>query len=142
MSRHRHFFAFAGNPHPVTGVSAAALWLQAAWTIALLATQRFEQLLFYTTSAMLITGMLTVSAVVALRVRRPELERPYRTLLYPWAPLFFCGSSLLAIGVLVVRRDPSASMAVGWFVAALAAHALLRRRRPRSGGDVGDGRRR
>jgi len=68
--------------------------------------------------------------VVALRVSRPDLDRPYRTPLYPWAPLFFCASSLLAIGVLVTRGDPSASMAVGWFVVALAAHAALRRRRP------------
>ena len=128
MSRNRHFFAFAGNDHPDTGVSATALWLQAAWTVMLLATQRFEQLLLYTTSAMLITGMLTVSAVVVLRLRRPDLERPYRTTLYPWAPLLFCGSSLVTIGVLAARGDPSVLMAVGWFVAALAAHAIVRPR--------------
>jgi APA family basic amino acid/polyamine antiporter len=33
--------------------------------------------------------VLTVGAVIVLRIRRPQWERPYRTWGYPWAPLVF-----------------------------------------------------
>lgn len=127
MAEHRHFFSLARYTDPLTGAPLRSLWLQAAWAIVLLATQSFSRLLAYTTSAMLITGVLTVLAVVVLRVRRPDLARPYRAVLYPWTPLAFSAASLFSIATLAVRGDPSALMAIGWFAAALLAYAARRR---------------
>ncbi len=127
MAAHHHFFRCAGSTDRLTGAPGRALWLQAAWAIVLLATQGFARLLAYTTSAMLITGVLTVLAVVVLRVRHPHWARPYRAVLYPWTPLLFSAASLLTIGILAARGDPSVLMAIGWFAAALVAHAGLQR---------------
>lgn len=127
MAEHRHFFSLAGRTDRVTGAPLRSLWLQAAWAIVLLATQSFSRLLAYTTSAMLITGVLTVLAVVVLRIRRPAQRRPYRAVLYPWTPLVFSALSLLSLATLAAGGDPSALMAIGWFAAALLVHAVRRR---------------
>jgi basic amino acid/polyamine antiporter, APA family len=42
---------------------------------------------------------LTMSgfAVIVLRLRRPDLSRPFRAPLFPWVPLVFCGSCLFVL---------------------------------------------
>lgn len=127
--------AVAGRLHPRFGTPAAALWLQAAWTLVLVATQRFEQLVSYASAAMLITGTLTVLAVMVLRRREPDRPRPYRTWGYPWTPLFYAISSvgvllLLAGRSLVTRSDGagmdvSVALCLAWFGLALAFHRLV-----------------
>jgi basic amino acid/polyamine antiporter, APA family len=129
MARNRDFFAFAARVSPRTGAPAAALWLQALVSLALLATQRFDQLLAYTTTAMLVTGTLSVGAVAVLRRTRPDLPRPYRAALYPLTPALYVCGNVVALALLARRRDASTLLALGWFAAALVAHRLVRMRR-------------
>ena len=59
-----------------------ALWLQALIAIALIAIN-LDQLIDYTSSAMLITGTLTVLSVIVLRRKQPDTPRPYTVTLGP-----------------------------------------------------------
>jgi APA family basic amino acid/polyamine antiporter len=121
----------AGELHPRFSTPAVALWLQCAIALALLFLDLIlfgdglDTLIAYTSSAMLITGTLTVLAVMLLRRRRPELERPYKTWLYPLPPLLYAASSLLVLVVLAQQGDPSVWIAVGWFGAALLFYRLV-----------------
>jgi APA family basic amino acid/polyamine antiporter len=113
---------------------AVALWAQAAWTIALMSTKRVDQLVTYASAAMLVTGSLSVLAVVVLRRREPAAPRPYRTWLYPLPPILFALSSAIVLAILAGRGDPSVLLAIGWFVAAFVVYRTLiapRRRVPR-----------
>ncbi|HWB80545.1 MAG TPA: amino acid permease [Nannocystaceae bacterium] len=111
------------------GTPAWALWLQAAWTIVLVLTHRFEQLMNYASAAMLITGTLTVLAVFVLRKKLPDMPRPYRTWGYPITPILYAVSSLGVLGILAHKLDASVFLAVAWFVVALGFHHVVLRRR-------------
>ena len=125
MARNKDFFSFAAHVDSRTGTPTRGLWLQSAIALVLLATQRFDQLLAYTTSAMLITGTLSVAAVAVLRRTRPELGRPYRASLYPLTPAVYACGNIVVLSLLARRRDPSVLLALGWFVAALAIYRLF-----------------
>lgn len=104
------------------GTPAAALWMQAAWTIVLMMSQQFEQLVNYTSAAMLITGTMTVMAVFVLRRKLPDIHRPYRTWGYPVTPLLYAGSSVFVLAMLAKDLDVSVFLGFAWFLAAWAFH--------------------
>jgi len=94
-------------------VPAAALVAQGIWTAFLTlprtmttnaATQKvtygnvYNQLLEYIVSADLVFYVLVVAAVMVLRRKQPEAERPYRTRGYPIVPII----SILLAGLLIV----------------------------------------
>ena len=94
-------------------VPAAALVAQGIWTAFLtlprtmttnVATQKisygnvYTQLLEYIVSADLVFYVLLVAAVIVLRRKQPQAERPYRTRGYPIVPLI----SILLAGLLIV----------------------------------------
>src|SRR5207247_8977818 len=58
----------------------------------------YNQLLEYIVSADLLFYLLMVVALIVLRHRRPDAERPYRTWGYPLVPIV----SILLAGLLVV----------------------------------------
>jgi len=125
MAQRGDCFRSAGRLHPVHGTPHVALWLQAAISLALLASPfNLDQLIDYTTSAMLITGTLTVLAVMVLRRKQPDTPRPYKTTAYPLPAIGYALSSALVLGLVIIDRDPSVLVAVGWFAGALGFWAL------------------
>jgi APA family basic amino acid/polyamine antiporter len=122
----------AGELHPRFATPAVALWLQCGIALGLLFFDLalfgdgLDTLIAYTSSAMLITGTLTVLAVMILRRRQPDLRRPYKTWLYPLPPVLYAVSSLLVLVVLAQQGDLSVWIAVGWFAAALLFHRITR----------------
>lgn len=129
MARHGHCPASAGQLHARFRTPVVALWLQAAWSIVLVLSQGFEQLMNYTSAAMLITGTLTVMAVLVLRRKLPDTTRPYRTWGYPVTPILYAVSSLVVLTVLASKLDPSLFLAAVWFLGALVVHHLFMRKR-------------
>jgi APA family basic amino acid/polyamine antiporter len=117
--------------HATRRTPAVALWAQAAWTVALMASQGVEQLVAYASTAMLIAGSLSVASVVVLRRREPAAPRPYRTALYPLPPVLFCLSSAVVLVILTAQGNDSVLLAAGWFVVALALYHVAARFRAR-----------
>ncbi|MEE3329407.1 MAG: amino acid permease [Myxococcota bacterium] len=91
------------------GVPAAAILAQSVWISALLFTGTFEQLVVYAGFALAIFSALGVGCVIALRIREPELERPYRVGFYPWVPLLYIASSLW-IAVYAAWEQPTETL--------------------------------
>jgi APA family basic amino acid/polyamine antiporter len=52
-------------------------------------TASFEQVLMYTGITLLITSTLTVISLFVLRMKEPDLVRPYKVWGYPFTPLIF-----------------------------------------------------
>jgi APA family basic amino acid/polyamine antiporter len=112
MARDRLFFQKVATTNRFR-VPAAALVAQGIWT-AFLALPRtvtinpathqvaygnvYNQLLEYIVSADLLFYVLMIAALMVLRRKRPDAERPYRTWGYPFVPII----SILLAGVLMV----------------------------------------
>jgi basic amino acid/polyamine antiporter, APA family len=98
MAREKAFLPLAARLHPRFQTPAASIFLQSLWASALLLSNTYGQLLQYVTFGDWIFFALTALALIVLRHRRPDVERPYRVWGYPLVPGLFL---LIAIAVVV-----------------------------------------
>ena len=98
MSHDGLFFRRAGVVDPRHRTPKAALWAQALWTSVLALSGTYSDLLNYVIFAAVLFYFLTVLALFRLRRIRPDAERPYRAVGYPWMP----GIYMVAMGLLMV----------------------------------------
>ncbi len=84
-------FRALGRWHPRTGTPIRSLVLQGAIALTLiLAIGSFIETLIYTSAAVYAFYLATSLAVIVLRRREPDLERPYRVTGYPITTIIFC----------------------------------------------------
>jgi APA family basic amino acid/polyamine antiporter len=89
MARDGLFFRTVGSVDPRHHTPKVALWVQALWTSLLALSGSYSQLLDYVIFAAVLFYFLTAIALFRLRVSRPDVERPYKTLGYPWMPAVY-----------------------------------------------------
>ncbi len=71
------------------GIPLNAFWIQLAFSMLFLFTSTFEQVLMYAGISLILTTGLTVAALFVLRVKEPQLDRPYTVWGYPIPPLIY-----------------------------------------------------
>jgi basic amino acid/polyamine antiporter, APA family len=76
--------------------------IMAAWT-KLHSTPLYDVLYTYVIFGATFFYLLVIASVFVLRVRRPELPRPYRVWGYPFTPLLFVVAALLLMGSMLVQ---------------------------------------
>jgi APA family basic amino acid/polyamine antiporter len=113
---------------PKSGLPA---WAHSAWG-RLHEKPLYDVLYTYVIFGAHIFYMLAIASVFVLRVRRPDLPRPYRTLGYPVTPLLFVAAELLLLGNMLYdpkSRVPSL-VGLGIVLAGVPAYAFFRRTAP------------
>lgn len=122
------FFRKLAEVHPRRRVPVNAIVIQGVIAAALLLTGTFERLLTFTTAAIVIFSTITVLGVMVLRVRRPNLSRPFRTPLYPLVPLVFVVANLWLLHRLLATGAREALAGIAIIAAGIPVYALFRRR--------------
>lgn len=121
MARDGLFFRSTGRLNN-KGVPGSALLYQGIWvTILILMRTRhvdaagevtygnlYNDLLAYVVFSVLIFYVLTIVGIFVLRVKRPEAERPYRALGYPFLPLLYIVAAAAIMFVLLLYRTQTA----------------------------------
>jgi basic amino acid/polyamine antiporter, APA family len=103
-------------------------WIVGAWA-TLNRTPLYDLLYTYVIFGAHIFYMLAIASVFVLRVRQPDLPRPYKTLGYPVTPLLFVAAELLLLGDMLYEpqsRVPSL-VGLGIVAAGVPAYAYFRR---------------
>lgn len=115
----------------------AAVWAQGAISLALVVFgafyQGFATLVDYTAPVYWLFLAMSGCAVIILRIRQPNAERPFRTPLFPLLPIAFALSSLamLASSLSYVTSESGAGalVSIGVLASGLLAFALVARLR-------------
>jgi basic amino acid/polyamine antiporter, APA family len=103
MAQDGLFFRSVGTLN-ARGVPAAGLILQAVWSIVLVFSGTYNDLLDYVIFAALLFYVLTVGGLFMLRRQRPDAERPYRAFGYPLVPaLYILVCALIMLDLLIVK---------------------------------------
>ena len=89
MSQDGLFFESVGKLNEKYKTPATGLIVQACWTVLLCISGSYSQLLDYIIFAALIFYMLTIVGLFVLRVKRPDVKRPYKALGYPVLPALY-----------------------------------------------------
>lgn len=86
------------------GAPQKALIMQAVWTSLLTLSGSYGDLLDYVVFAVLIFYILTVAGVFVLRVKMPNLDRPYQVFAYPIVPaLYLLIALVICISLLMYK---------------------------------------
>ena len=140
MARDRLFFRAIARTN-ARHVPAAALYAQGIWA-ALLTLPRtigidaatgavrygnvYTQLLEYIVAADLVFYVLLVAAVLVLRRKNPELERPYRAWGYPLVPLVAIALALALIADLAVLAPATCGIGFAIVLSGFPVYLLWR----------------
>ncbi len=103
MARDGLFFQGVGKLNSA-GVPAAGLWVQCLWSLVLIFSGSYSDLLDYIIFAALMFYIMTVAAVFVLRRKLPDAPRPYRAWGYPVLPiLYIVLCTIIMLSLLVVK---------------------------------------
>jgi APA family basic amino acid/polyamine antiporter len=94
MARDGMFFKKIAECHPKFLTPHVSIIAITVWSIILTLTGTFKQLFTYVIFGEWIFFGLTVAAVIVLRKKRPDLDRPYKTWGYPVTPAIFVLASV------------------------------------------------
>ncbi len=106
------------------GVPARAILLQCVVTLLFLWTSSFESILIFAGATMALNTFFAVLGVFVLRWTQPDLERPYKTWLYPLPPILFLGITGWTLVYTVAQRPVEALMCAGIIVSGALFYTL------------------
>lgn len=108
MARDSFFFHPFRRVHPQFRTPSAAILLLGIWSSVVLLSGQYDQLLTLVIFPSWILYGMTAAALIVLRIKQPNLERPYRVIGYPLVPVVFV---FVAIALLysTLRQSPRES---------------------------------
>jgi APA family basic amino acid/polyamine antiporter len=112
-----------------SGIPRVAIVLQLLVATLLLYTTTFEFIVSATLLTLTLCSFLTVLGVIVLRIRRPDLHRPYRTWGYPITPIIFLAISLWMAVHLLVSSPKQSLLGLGTTLTGLIVYFATRRHR-------------
>jgi APA family basic amino acid/polyamine antiporter len=87
-------------------VPANSLTMQCIWACILCFSGTYGDLLNYIMFAVMLFYILTISGLFVLRVRKPDMERPYKAFGYPVIPaVYILLASLVALNMLIYQTQ-------------------------------------
>ncbi|MFY9803155.1 MAG: amino acid permease [Candidatus Acidiferrales bacterium] len=104
MAKDGLFFRSVGNVNS-RNTPSVALWVQCMWACVLCLSGSYAQLLEFLVFAVVMFYMLTIVGLFVLRLRRPDMVRPYRVVGYPVLPAIYLLLATL-IEVQLLRYKP------------------------------------
>lgn len=88
MAKDSLFFKQVANLNR-NGVPEKGLWIQCAWACILCLSGKYGDLLDYVVFVVLIFYILTIIGIFRLRIKRPDISRPYKAFGYPVLPAIY-----------------------------------------------------
>ncbi len=118
-------FRFLGRVHPRYETPAVALWSQLALSItALWLLRDFQQMADTFIFTMWIFYGLAAAAIFILRIKRPDVPRPYRCWGYPAVPALFILASAVMTGMSIYQSPGQTLPWIGLLVAGIPVYYL------------------
>jgi APA family basic amino acid/polyamine antiporter len=109
------------------GVPARAILVQSSLAMIFILTSSFESVLVFSGFILALNSLVTVLGVFVLRLRQPDLPRPYRTFGYPLTPLIYLGLTAWTLVFVVINKTQESMLGLGVIVAGLIVYALFPR---------------
>ncbi|MEC9376751.1 MAG: amino acid permease [Candidatus Neomarinimicrobiota bacterium] len=119
MARDKLFFNQAAQIHSRFKSPANALIIQCVWACLLTFTGTFNQLITYIIFTSWIFYGMSAGAVIILRKKKPDMDRPYKTPAYPWIPIIFIFFAIFLTINTILEAPRDATIGAGIILAGL-----------------------
>lgn len=132
MARDGLFFKSFARVSGATHVPVFSIVLQGIWASLLAVSGTYDQLTDCVVFASWIFYALVTTSVFALRRKMPNVERPYKTLAYPFLPFVFVLVAIWLVWNTIHTRPLESTVGLGLIAAGLPLYFYLRKSRAAS----------
>lgn len=112
MGRDHSLLRFFAQINSASGVPVRAVFAQSLLAIIYLVIGKFYELLNMTVVANWLFYAALGAGLILMRVRKPRMEKSYRTPFYPWTPLLFLAFSLVIVSLTIISNPLYAGAAL------------------------------
>jgi basic amino acid/polyamine antiporter, APA family len=126
MAKDGLFFKRVGDLNK-NGVPAFALIIQCIWAILLCLSGTYGDLLDYVIFAVLIFFTLTILSIFVLRVKKPDIPRPYKAFGYPVIPSLYILTTLTIMIILLIYKPDYTFPGLGIVLLGIPVYFLWRK---------------
>ncbi|MDA0705318.1 MAG: amino acid permease [Proteobacteria bacterium] len=110
------------------GVPATAILVQSSLAILFILTSSFESVLVFAGFILALNSFATVLGVFVLRIRQPDLPRPFKTFAYPLTPLLYLALTAWTLVFVLLDKPAESMLGLGVIAAGLAIYAVFARK--------------
>jgi basic amino acid/polyamine antiporter, APA family len=130
MAKEGMFFKSAAKIHPTYNTPYNGLWIQALWSCALVLSGSFDQLTDMLIFASFIFYGATTVGVFVLRIKMPDVPRPYKAWGYPVVPAIFILFCVALIIITFASRPREAFIGLALILSGLPFYYYWNKRSP------------
>lgn len=109
------------------GIPSRAIYIQSALTLVFVLTSSFESILIFAGFTLALNSFATVMGIFVLRIRQPDLPRPYRTFAYPIPPLIYLALTGWTLYFVLMNKPTEGLFGLGIIAAGLLFYFLSAR---------------
>ena len=135
MAQDKLFFSSVGLLNS-RGVPAVGLVLQGMWSILLVFSGSYDELLDFVMFTVIVFYVLTVVGLFVLRCRQPDLDRPYRAFGYPVLPGLYVLACVAICVVLLIVKPENTWPGLIMTLAGIPVYFFWRMRGKKCGGEI------
>jgi len=129
MARDGYFFRPVAAVNPKYRTPGVSIFSLSGWAAALVLSGRYEDLFNLVIFASWILYGMSAAAVIVLRFKRPDLDRPYRTLGYPVVPVVFVLVAVALLLATLVKSPRESGLGLGLILAGVPFYLSWKSRR-------------
>ncbi len=128
MADDKVFPAIFSKTSPRSGAPTHSILLQSGWASVLVLTGGFETLVLYAGFVLIVFTALSVGAVIVLRWKEAELQRPYQAKGYPLVPAAYLLLSLAIMWAALATRPSESLLGIITVLAGIPFYFLWKNR--------------
>lgn len=110
------------------GIPATAICIQSGVALLFILSSTFESILVFSGFTLALNSFATVFGIFVLRRRQPDLERPYRTFLYPLPPIIYLLLTGWTLAFTLINRPTEGLFSLGMIACGLLFYWLAARK--------------
>ena len=114
--------------HPTHHTPSVAIIVLSLWSCLIVLTGRYDDLFNLVIFSSWILYTMTAVSVIVLRKKRPDMDRPYRTLGYPYVPIAFVLVALALLAQTLIDRPRESLFGLGIIIVGLPFYFYWKRR--------------
>ena len=106
------------------GIPVNSFYFQLMIALIFIYTSSFDQVLIYASFLLILITTLTVAGIFVLRIRQPDLPRPYKAWGYPFTPLIFLVVSVWTLAFVMIDKTFESLVGIGILIAGLVIYFI------------------
>ena len=110
------------------GLPTTAVLVQSSLALIFVATATFDQVLIFAGFTLALNSLFAVLGLFVLRMRQPDLARPFKVPFFPILPLIFLGLTVWTLVYVAIERPQEVAVSLGLILSGLVLYVITRAR--------------